>query len=133
MCEQERSIGNVGCKQGLGAEKLVDGSLLTNSSPASWPGAKRDRRCGWAVVVRRRRGRRKGGRSREGDKIKITSGGGVFQAEPSNGLSPKPDFPFAVAACGTLSSCLAHHHLPSRVPTCHYHPHTHTHTRAYYE
>ena len=116
--------------QGLGAEKLVDGSLLTNSSPASWPGAKRDRRCGWAVVVRRRRGRRKGGRSREGDKIKITSGGGVFQAEPSNGLSPKPDFPFAVAACGTLSSCLAHT-VPSRVPTYHYHPHTHT--RAYYE
>ena len=72
---------------------------------------------------------KKGRKEQEGDKIKITSGGGVFQAEPSNGLSPKPDFPFAVAACGTLSSCLAHHHLPSWVPTCHYHPHTHTHTR----
>ena len=71
---------------------------------------------------------KKGRKEQEGDKIKITSGGGVFQAEPSNGLSPKPDFPFAVAACGTLSSCLAqHHHLPSWVPTCHYHPHTHTH------
>ena len=78
---------------------------------------------------------KKGRKEQEGDKIKITSGGGVFQAEPSNGLSPKPDFPFAVAACGTLSSCLAHHHhhVPSWVPTCHYHPHTHTHTRAYYE
>ena len=70
--------------------------------------------------------REKKGRKEQRDKIKITSSVGSSKPSPQMASPPSQTSPL-LWQCGTLSSCLAHHHLPNRAPTCHYHPHTHTH------
>lgn len=71
---------------------------------------------------REKKGRKEQGGGQDKDNQPVV---GCSKPSPQMASPPSQTSPL-LWQCGTLSSCLAHT-VPSRVPTCHYHPHTHTH------